>query len=206
MSAARPRYSRWRVDFAIDSTGFATSTYARWFDHKWGKERTRQTWVKTHLMCGVKTNVVTAVDATPFESADSPQLPALLAATAQTFDVQEVSADKAYGSRANHFAITAAGANAFIPFKGGSTGRGSHKVTRNYVMDSIWQRAWAFYMFNRAEFFEHYHKRSNVETVMHMIKTKFWWLGQVEVTGRTGQRSALQGALPQHLRPDSVVL
>ena len=40
------------VDFAIDSTGFATTTYSRWFDHKWGKERIRQTWVKTHLMVG----------------------------------------------------------------------------------------------------------------------------------------------------------
>ena len=42
-------------DFAADSTGFSTSTYARWFDHKWGKERLRQSWVKTHLMVGVKT-------------------------------------------------------------------------------------------------------------------------------------------------------
>ena len=70
------------VDFAVDSSGFATSTYARWFDHKWGKERLRQTWVKTHIMCGVKTHVVTAVEATPFESADVKQLPHLLGRTA----------------------------------------------------------------------------------------------------------------------------
>ncbi len=31
-------------DFAADSTGFATSTYSRWFDHKWGKERSKQAW------------------------------------------------------------------------------------------------------------------------------------------------------------------
>ena len=30
------------TDFAIDSTGFATTTYSRWFDHKWGKERSKQ--------------------------------------------------------------------------------------------------------------------------------------------------------------------
>ena len=42
-------------DFAIDSTGFSTRTYTRWFDHKWGKARSKQAWIKTHLMCGVKT-------------------------------------------------------------------------------------------------------------------------------------------------------
>ena len=46
------------LDFAVDSTGFATTTYDRWFDHKWGKMKSRQTWVKTHLMTGVKTNIV----------------------------------------------------------------------------------------------------------------------------------------------------
>ena len=25
------------TDFAVDSSGFATTTYDRWFDHKWGK-------------------------------------------------------------------------------------------------------------------------------------------------------------------------
>ena len=37
------------TDFAVDSSGFSTTTYARWFDHKYGKERSKQTWVKTHL-------------------------------------------------------------------------------------------------------------------------------------------------------------
>ena len=32
---------------------------------------------------------------------------------------------------------------------------------------------WAFYTLNRAEFLQHYHKRSNVETTFHMIKSKF---------------------------------
>jgi len=30
-----------------------------------------------------------------------------------------------------------------------------------------------FYMMKRPEFLEHYHKRSNVETTFHMIKSKF---------------------------------
>ena len=27
------------TDFAVDSSGFSTSVYNRWFDHKWGKQR-----------------------------------------------------------------------------------------------------------------------------------------------------------------------
>ena len=85
----------------VDSTGFATTTYHRWFDHKWGKERSEQDWVKTHLACGVKTNIVTSALATSNESADSPQLPDLLERTAETFTVEEVSADKAYSSKSS---------------------------------------------------------------------------------------------------------
>jgi len=155
-------------DFAIDSTGFSTTTYSRWFDHKWGKERTKQTWVKTHLMVGVKTNVVTAAEATPDESADSPQLPSLLATTAQSFDIRELSADKAYISKRNLQAVEAVGATAYIPFKVNSTPSQPH-----HIFDALWSRTWHFYNFHRDEFAAHYHKRSNSETTMAMIKSKF---------------------------------
>jgi len=156
-------------DFAVDSSGFSTSVYERWFDHKYGRVRSKQTWVKTHLMCGVNTHIVTAVEATPFESADAPQLPALLNTTASTFNVREVSADKAYSSRNNLRAVQAVGAVAYIPFKERTTGMGGH--TRPY--DPLWHRMWAYYNYNRDAFLMHYHKRSNVETTFSMIKAKF---------------------------------
>jgi len=156
-------------DFAVDSSGFGTTTYNRWFDHKWGKQRSRQSWVKTHVMCGVKTHIVTAVEATPTESADSKQLPYLLERTAQTFDINEVSADKAYSDHKNVHAIQDAGATAYIPFRSNSTGLASSK----HPFDSLWHRMWGYYNFNRSNFNAHYHKRSNVETVFSMIKAKF---------------------------------
>ena len=156
------------VDFAIDSTGCSTSTYERWFDHKWGKERTRQTWVKTHLMTGVKTNIVTAIEATATESANAPQLPDLFATTAQTFDVRELSADKAYSSKRNLRAVEAVGGTPYIPFKVNSTPRQSH-----HKFDGLWSRMWHFYNFNQDAFAAHYHKRSNAETTISMIKSKF---------------------------------
>ena len=41
------------LDFAADSSGFTTSRFVRWFDHKYGVQREQHDWVKVHLMCGV---------------------------------------------------------------------------------------------------------------------------------------------------------
>jgi len=157
------------TDFAVDSSGFATTTYSRWFDHKWGKERTKQAWVKTHIMCGVKTHVVTSVEATAFESADAPQLTPLVNQTAKTFSINEVSADKAYSSRKNLRSVEAVGGTAYIPFKNRTNGIGSPQDG----FDDLWNRMWHFYNFNRDSFLQHYHKRSNVESTFSMIKMKF---------------------------------
>jgi transposase len=156
------------TDFAVDSSGFASTTYDRWFDHKWGKMRSEVKWIKTHLMCGVKTHVITSVEATSTETADAPQLPELVKTTAKTFAINEVSADKAYSSRRNLHAINAVNAVPFIPFKSYSKGSQGAKP-----FDGLWHRMWHFYNYNREAFMQHYHKRSNAETVFSMIKMKF---------------------------------
>src|SRR5262249_53379515 len=46
--------------FAVDSTGFATTRFERWFDKKYGVTRQQCMWLKVHACCGVKTNVITA--------------------------------------------------------------------------------------------------------------------------------------------------
>ena len=38
----------------------------------------------------------------------------------------------------------------------------------------LWTRMYHFYSLHRAEFLQHYHKRSNVETTFHMIKSQVW--------------------------------
>ena len=156
------------TDFAVDSSGFSTKMYSRWFDHKWGKMRSEVKWIKTHVMCGVKTHIVTSVEVTPTETADAPQLPELVKTTAKTFAISEVSADKAYSSRRNLHAINAVNAVPFIPFKSYSKGSQGTKP-----FDGLWHTMWHFYNFNRETFMQHYHKRSNAETVFSMIKAKF---------------------------------
>jgi transposase len=156
-------------NFAADSSGFATSTYNRWFDMKYGKERTIQAYVKVHVMCGVKTHIVTAVECSPKETADTVELVPLLRKTAETFPINEISADKAYSSRLNLHAIQSMGGIPYIPFKSNAKGAG----TRSTGYDGLWHKMWHFYNFNRDCFLEHYHKRSNVESVFSMIKAKF---------------------------------
>ena len=106
-------------DFALDSSGFSTSKFERWFDHKWGAERFRHQWIKVHLMCGTKTNIVTAVEIG--NSHDALMLPPLLDTTLGAgFDVAEVSADKGYLSYENVYRVTAAGASPYIALKSNS--------------------------------------------------------------------------------------
>ena len=62
--------------FAVDSTGFSTCRYVRWYDTKYGEEKEVRDWVKAHIMCGVNTNVVTSVEITSRDGADSPQFQA----------------------------------------------------------------------------------------------------------------------------------
>jgi transposase len=149
--------------FAVDGTGFATSIYDRWYDHKYGKVQKKQHWIKAHIMCGVKTHVVTAVEVTDGNFNDCPELPGLLTTTDNRFDVQEVLADKGYLSRKNVASIEQVGAVPYIPFKINSNSRGAES----------WKKMWHLYSFKREEFLTHYHQRSNVETVFSAIKRKF---------------------------------
>ena len=154
--------------FAIDSTAFSTSVYARWFDQKYARVKKAEKWVKAHAMAGANTHIVTAVAVTGQDVNDSPMLKPLLDATAENFDVQQVSADKAYLGRANLWEIHERGAAAFIPFKSNSILRGG-----DTPLDALWNRAYHYFQLHRESFLEQYHLRSNVETVFHMVKSKF---------------------------------
>jgi hypothetical protein len=68
---------------AIDSAGFGTCVYKRWYDEKYGRERSEAKWLKAHATVGVVTGIVTAISVTDSNSHDSTELPALVESTAQ---------------------------------------------------------------------------------------------------------------------------
>lgn len=151
------------TEFAADSSGFTTCRFTRWFDHKYGQVRQQHDWVKCHLMCGVKTNIVTAVEILGRNTNDSIVLPALAKSTAENFQVAEISADKGYASKSNAEAIAALGAVPYISFASHHRGNGG----------GTWEKMYHYFQFRRTEFLQHYHKRSNVESTFSMMKRKF---------------------------------
>jgi transposase len=150
-------------DFAVDSTGFSTSRFVRWYDEKYGCERSGHDWVKTHVCTGVKTNCITAVKILDRDAGDAPQFPSLVKATAERFTVKEVSADKAYASNENFEAVADVGGIGYIAFKANTTGG----------VGGLFGKMFHHYAANREEYLAHYHKRSNVESTMSMVKAKF---------------------------------
>lgn len=151
--------------FAADSTGFSTFQFSRWFSFAHQRDVTYRDWVKLHIMCGTKTNVVTWAEITDGHSNDSPMLPGLVGQTAQSFNMEEITADAAYSSRNNLAAIAQAGALPYIPFK--------RNATRRKIRVSIWRKMFEYFQTHREEFLARYHRRSNVESVFHMMKRKF---------------------------------
>lgn len=164
-------------DFAIDSSGFSTGVYQRWSDAKWGNahivygekqpnEVNRRDWMKAHIMCGVKTNIVTAVEVTHAHAGDSPQFAPLVETTSQGFPIQSVAADKAYSAEKNQKLVLLKGGQPYIDFR-------SNATATNRRSGSVWKRLYLQYEYDREWFMEHYHKRSNVESTFSMIKAKF---------------------------------
>jgi transposase len=150
-------------DFAVDSSGFTSSKFVRWYDEKYGVTRRRHTWVKVHLACGTKTNIVTAARISEKDSHDYPQFGPLVKTTAENFTIDSVSADKGYLGRENFEIVDRLGGTAFIAFKENTTGGAG----------GLFEQMFHYYQFRKEEFLTHYHKRSNVESTFSMIKRKF---------------------------------
>lgn len=151
------------TNFAIDSTGFGTSTYVSWYSAKYGKEMKRAKWLKAHVCVGTNTNIVTSVSVTEGSDHDSPELAGLVESTAERFTMAEVTADKAYLSSDNLTAIEAAGGRPLIPFKSNSKATGP----------AAWRRMHAMFVLREEEFMAAWRQRSNVESAFSAIKRKF---------------------------------
>jgi transposase len=164
-------------DFAVDASGFSTGVYQKWDEAKWGSARTlygekvpnevnRKDWMKAHIMCGVKTNIVTSVEITDAHGGDSPRFRPLVETTAKGFPIQSVAADKAYSAEKNLKLVLLNGGQPYIAFR-------SNATDKNRRSGQVWKKLFLQYQYNQEAFMNHYHRRSNVETTFSMIKRKF---------------------------------
>ena len=143
--------------FAIDSTGFRTTHFNQYCKEKHNTKREHD-WVKAHICSGVSTHIITGVEVLPENSGDSPQFIPLTEKTHNAgFTIEEMSADKAYSSRDNNAYIDQIGGTPYIAFRSNASGkpRGNNH---------IWRKMYNYFVYNRDEFLQHYHLRSNIES------------------------------------------
>ncbi|HVG35537.1 MAG TPA: transposase [Pyrinomonadaceae bacterium] len=155
--------------FAADSSGFCSGVSAEWMKAKYAKRPDAKmiTWLKVHLMCGCKTNIITSVEVTGRWESDYKYFAPLVENTARNFQMQEVVADKGYSGITNLKLVVSKGATPYIPFL--------RHTTPTYRQDKsgLWARMWGFYTYKQDEFKARYHARSNVESTFSMLKRKF---------------------------------
>lgn len=151
------------LDFTADATGFTASKYEEWQEARGRFDEAHQ-FKKLHAMSGVKTNVITAARVSEGPAHESPYFSSLVRQTAEHFTIREISADKAYSSRDNLKEVSQQGGIPFIPFKSNATGRSRGAF--------VWSRMYDYFHEHHEEFMQHYHKRSNAETVFSMMKRK----------------------------------
>jgi transposase len=157
------------TDFAVDSTGVSTCRFFQWYQAKYFEDKKlieKRDWVKIHLCCGVKTNIVSAVEISNKFSGDSPFFRPLVDKTALRFTINEVSADKAYSSERNMQTVLDYGGTPYIAFR-------NNAGANSRATGQVWKNMYHYYNLNQERFLNHYHKRSNVETTFMMIKAKF---------------------------------
>lgn len=151
------------VDFAADASGFTGSQRNYWCNHVYGKKQETD-WVKVHLICGVKTNIVTNAIILGRHTHDGVPFHDLVKTTANNFNIREVSADKGYNSAPNYSTVAEFGGLPFIAFR---------RNSKDNPKNDVWSKMFHLFKFNEEEFSAHYHKRSNVEATFSMIKAKF---------------------------------
>ena len=149
-------------EFAIDSTGFSTCRTVHWYKRQHEGFADHKEWRKAHFVCGTKTKIVTAVEVSDWRAHDTRYFKPLLRDTNDEFDVQYISADKAYLSRQNVNLAQSIGATPLIPFKTNTVPPPDD--------GSAWTKMWYFYTLYRDDFLDLYHKRSNVESAVQMVK------------------------------------
>lgn len=151
--------------FAVDSTGFSL----RMLDERWSyaklKHINSHRYLKAHVMYGVKSNIAVGCEVTKGTDHDSPQFRPLIEKAAKHFNLEEISADKAYSSRGNVEATFAVNAFPLIPFK-----RNAKSQARRV---QGWNSLFHYFKKNNEEFMQRYHQRSNAESGFSMIKARF---------------------------------
>ncbi len=177
----------------IDATGFSISKYHEWVRYKFmrlmkktnekslrGEEikkrflpmlikKKKREFIKAHIfgMCGSNSILAVEVTKSKVSDSDTETLELLLGKVMRigTMSAKDFVADKAYSTHPIYAILAKYDLNVYIPFKSNA------KPTSKGV--PLWQKKYWEWIYHPTTTYEHYHKRSNLESIMHMIKQKF---------------------------------
>ena len=116
--------------FAMDGSGFRTTSYDRWLEDRWGGSRTRgdesekgtviekkrREWRKVQMIVGTATQVIVAVKVDSYTSSEYKHFEPMFNRVVGLFDVIGIYADGAFTGRSNYEAAERWGATAYLPF------------------------------------------------------------------------------------------
>jgi Transposase DDE domain len=152
--------------FAVDSTGLAAPRRRTFFNrHKkrWEKKRDH---VKLHVMCGVRTNVITCAEVTEGTASDRNYFKPLVERTARYFEISEVSADAGYVNSENSRTVLLLDGTPYIAFYKTCALDADYK-------SQAWKDALYLWKTRNPEFMKRYYMRNNVEATFSSLKRKF---------------------------------
>lgn len=151
--------------FSVDSSGFNTRTYlTSWKDEKYGT-KPKRTFVKCHIICGNRTNVVADAIVTESNVADTKEFIPLVNSIKGEFEMKRVLADSGYLSRANYGIFDEMpNTDAIIMFKSNS---------EDYENCPTWHNAYTMFKYEKNKYYREYFKRRNVESAFGSIKDKY---------------------------------
>lgn len=150
--------------FATDATGETTSTASPWYNLRMGKTIKKRDHVMSHITCGTKLNIVTAVDVRAEKGGDNVIFRKHVKRTAKNFTIEEHSGDGMYLCRENCDAVEEVGGKPFFRPKSNTL----VKADGSYA----WLRMMLYYYQHPIKAKRSYNRRSNVESTNSAKKRK----------------------------------
>jgi len=152
--------------FAVDSSGFSAPRRRYVFNRHKGRWEKKRDHIKLHIICGVKTNVITCAEVTAGTVSDRNFLKPLVERTARYFNISEVSADGGYLSGENFRTVILLGGKPYIAFY------------KNCALDAdfkslAWKETLRLWKDRNQEIMNKYYLRNNVEAIFSSIKRVF---------------------------------
>lgn len=146
-------------DFATDATGIRTKLFSSWYSLRCKKIIKRRDHLMVHVTCGVKSNIVSALNVEIKKGKENIIFRDHIDKTNKNFKIDEWGGDTVYWAKENCKKVSGIGAK---PYFKGKTGKTAWNGKQSGVPS--WKEMNQEAKDNKEDHDKHYHKRSNAES------------------------------------------